>query len=80
MPPLFDIDCQRCQHRWETVTQYNLPAPECPKCGSNFTRTLMPLMKHHKAKDPYDALRSGSPGKPIKSFAHDRRLKGKDTT
>ena len=77
--PSFDVHCDKCGHRWGVTKKYAEEAPECVRCGSNFTRTLMPLMKHSKAKDPYDYI-IRPPGKPIKSFSNDRRLKGKDTT
>jgi hypothetical protein len=54
----------------------------CPECGQA-TTTLMPQMKHHKAKDPFDMINghAGIPdSKKIKSYANDRRKGGKDTT
>jgi len=79
--PLFDVECDKCGLVWEVIKKYETFAPECPKCGSNFTRTLMPLMKHRPARSVDDMLHNRPPdSKPTKSFAHDRRRGGKDTS
>jgi hypothetical protein len=47
------------------------------------SKTLMPRMKHHKTKDPFDLVGMGQKvpdARKIKSFANDRRKGGKDTT
>ncbi len=81
MMPLFDVRCDNCQHVWEESKLYSAPASECPVCGSHFSTTLMPRIKHFKAKDPYDLLHGHIPAtKQVKSFANDRRKGGKDTT
>ena len=81
MAPVFDIRCDRCDNIWEEVKKYEDPAPECPKCGSYFTRTLLGTIFVPRAKDPYDYLDGYRPStKPIKSYASDKRQKGKDTS
>lgn len=79
--PKFDLRCKTCHHEWEAFKAYADPAV-CPECKSETTLTLMPLMRPlEKAKDPYDYLHGAIPSpKKVKSFAHDRRKGGKDTT
>lgn len=81
--PLFDVRCEDCQHREEVSKAFHDPAT-CPECGSGNTKTLMPAVKGiDRAKDPFDQIGMGQKvpdPKSIKSFAHDRRKGGKDTT
>jgi putative FmdB family regulatory protein len=79
--PIFDCKCEKCATVWEVSKPYDEEAPECPSCGSNFTKTLMPLFQNKlKARDPYDYLNGPIPdSKPIKSFANDRRKGGRNT-
>lgn len=78
--PMFDLRCNQCNHKWEASKAYDESAV-CPSCQSDHTTTLMPLMKGIKAKDPYDLLDGHIPSpKKVKSFAHDRRKGGKDTS
>ncbi len=32
--PLFDLECQACQHRWEDMVRGGESPPACPKCGA----------------------------------------------
>ena len=32
--PLFDLECQACQHRWEDMVKINEVPPPCPECGA----------------------------------------------
>ena len=32
--PLFDLECQACQHRWEDMVKINEAPPPCPECGA----------------------------------------------
>ena len=79
--PVFDCKCERCENIWEEVKKYEDPAPECPACGSNFTRTLLGAPFVPRCKTPYDMLEGYRPdsGKQIKSFANDKRKGGKAT-
>jgi DNA-directed RNA polymerase subunit RPC12/RpoP len=80
--PKFDVRCNQCNHEWEAFKAYDAVV-ECPECSSMDSKTLMPRMKHHKAKDPFDLVGMGQKvpdAKPIKSYANDRRKGGKDTT
>ena len=52
----FDVKCDKCSEVWTETKEYKAPSKECPKCGSNFTRTLMTLVRCYKAKDPYDLI------------------------
>ena len=81
MKPLWDEQCDKCQHVWEVRKNFNDPTSACPRCGSDFTHTLLsPGIPYLKAKDPYDLLDGRIPSKPIKSYANDKRKGGKDTT
>ena len=77
--PVFDCKCDKCGYIWEEVKSFSTPACCCPECGSADTKTLMTLMKHHRAKDPYDYLNHTPDARPIKSFANDKRKGGKNT-
>lgn len=80
MKPLFDVQCNNCGHVWEERKRFDDPA-RCPKCNMIWTTTMMPLMKHKKAKSVDDMLHDRPPDpKPVKSFAHDRRRGGRDTS
>lgn len=69
--PRYDFKCEKCEHIWEDTipaSQVKDYAPECPECGSNFTKmvwTKVPVLD--KAKSPYDLLDKGSPGGKIYS-------------
>lgn len=78
---VFDAVCESCGLRWEEEGPYTDPACPCPECGSGFTKKILSKVNTPLTKDPYDYLDGRIPdSKPIKSFAHDRRKGGKDTT
>lgn len=77
--PLFDVKCDNCGKQWEQMKKWEDLA-QCPECGSINTTTLMPLMKHKRAKTPDEMMGRIPDSKPVKSFANDRRRGGKDTS
>lgn len=47
--PLFDLECQACQHRWEDMVRGG-EIPPCPKCAAtnvnklpSFGRAVVPI-------------------------------------
>lgn len=60
MMMLYDFRCEKCNNTWEDRVSPDVAkhqAPECPVCGSNFTKQVWltaPILD--KAKDPYDYL------------------------
>ena len=38
--PLYEFQCQKCQHRFERIQGVSDPDPKCPKCGSEVERLL----------------------------------------
>lgn len=58
--PLYDFRCEKCSTVWEDVvpaSQVRDFAPECPECGSNFTKLVwLTTPSNHRAKDPYDMI------------------------
>jgi putative FmdB family regulatory protein len=40
--PLYEYQCESCEHRFEKIQKFTDPNPEtCPKCGSGPVRKLM---------------------------------------
>ena len=83
--PLYDFRCEKCASTFEERMPYEQlksHPPECPECGSNFTKQVwLTAPRSDRAKDPYDYLDGPIPSpKKVKSFANDRRKGGKDTT
>jgi len=81
--PRFDVRCKnpKCLHQVEVSKGFD-DQVVCELCGHE-TKTLMPGVTgiHGLGKQPYDYLDGPIPdSKKIKSFAHDRRKGGKDTT
>jgi len=44
--PLFDFECQSCQHRWEDMVRGGV-IPPCPQCAANDVNKL-PSFGHAK--------------------------------
>jgi putative FmdB family regulatory protein len=67
--PKYDFRCSKCENEWEDVvpaSEAKHYAPECPKCGSNFTKLVwLSTPIHNRAKSPYELLDKGSPGGKI---------------
>ena len=79
--PLYDARCNDCGHEFEERRKYDDPVSDCPQCFGPCKNIWKSVSLLDKAKDPYDYLDGPIPDpKPIKSFANDRRTKGKDTT
>jgi putative FmdB family regulatory protein len=39
--PLYEYQCEQCQHRFEKIQSFSGPDPEsCPKCGGRIQRML----------------------------------------
>jgi len=75
---LYDFRCEQCDHMWEEKIPMYEFAPECVKCGSNFTHKIHTKLNTVKQYEAYDALDRTIPDtKKIKSFANDRRKGGK---
>jgi len=77
--PIFDLRCleEGCNHQWAASKAFN-ESILCPICYSGNTKTLMPRVQGLPLEQ--DATRVGNIDKKIKSFAHDRRKGGKDTS
>jgi putative FmdB family regulatory protein len=58
--PRYDFRCEKCDTVWEDVvpaSQVKDYPPECPECGSNFTKLVwLRTPSVDKAKDPYDMI------------------------
>ena len=58
--PRYDFKCEKCDHVWEDTipaSQVKDYAPECPGCGSNFTKMVwLQVPSTPLTKDPYDML------------------------
>ena len=63
--PRYDFKCEKCEHYWEdTIAASKIKdyAPECPECGSNFTKLVwLKAPIGDRAKDPYDYLHGPIP-------------------
>ena len=60
--PLYEFECQKCQHRFENIQSMSAPDPECPKCGSKVERLLHAPAVQFKGSGWYvtDYAKSGS--------------------
>jgi putative FmdB family regulatory protein len=38
--PLFDLECQACQHRWEDMVKNNV-IPPCPACSATTVEKIL---------------------------------------
>ncbi len=38
--PMYDFECTKCGHAFETVTPMGAPPPECPECASPTERLM----------------------------------------
>jgi putative FmdB family regulatory protein len=38
--PLYEFECQNCQHRFEKIQSVSAPDPDCVKCGGKVERLL----------------------------------------
>jgi putative FmdB family regulatory protein len=38
--PLYEFECQNCQHRFEKIQSFSAPDPDCVKCGGKVERLL----------------------------------------
>ncbi|MFL6439442.1 MAG: FmdB family zinc ribbon protein [Terriglobales bacterium] len=38
--PLYEFECQNCQHRFERIQSFSAPDPDCVKCGGKVERLL----------------------------------------
>ena len=38
--PLYEFECQNCQHRFEKIQSVSAPDPDCTKCGGKVERLL----------------------------------------
>jgi putative FmdB family regulatory protein len=38
--PLYEFECQNCQHRFEKIQSVSAPDPDCVKCGGKVERIL----------------------------------------
>ncbi len=80
--PFYDNQCPDCNTVWETLQRSGHKVPPCPRCGLEHGVRLLSVntKRPHAAGNPYDALDTHRDHQVIKSFAHDRRVGGKDTT
>jgi len=39
--PIFEYQCRKCQHEFETLVLPTLPVPECPSCKSQDLEKLI---------------------------------------
>jgi putative FmdB family regulatory protein len=39
--PLFDLECQACQHRWEDMVRGGDVLPPCPECSATDVLKLL---------------------------------------
>lgn len=80
---VWDARCKDCNETYEYRGPSFKAPGSCTHCGSDDTKIvwLRGFPSVDRAKDPYDLLNGPIPdGKPIKSFANDKRKGGKDTT
>ncbi len=40
--PLFDLECQACQHRWEDMVKEGV-IPPCPECAATTVEKLLTI-------------------------------------
>lgn len=50
--PLFDLQCQACQHVWEAQVKGGEALPECPACKATTVEKLF-TMARHAVHTPY---------------------------
>lgn len=53
--PLFDLECQACQHRWEDMVRGG-DIPPCPKCAAT---NVNKLPSFGRVKIPFELPKSG---------------------
>lgn len=53
--PLFDLECQTCQHRWEDMVRGGV-IPPCPQCAAT---SVNKLPSFGRVKVPIDLPTSG---------------------
>ncbi|NLY55718.1 MAG: zinc ribbon domain-containing protein [Firmicutes bacterium] len=39
--PIYEYQCQACQHKFEQLRKATEPTPDCPKCQSSEVKKLM---------------------------------------
>jgi len=39
--PIYEYQCQSCQHKFEMLRKAQEPTPDCPKCQSSEVRKLL---------------------------------------
>jgi len=76
--PYFDYHCNVCCHEWEWLGKWADRPPLCEKCKALNIERLpsYPSKVQHREGEILPSLT----GRPVKSFANDRRKGGKDTT
>ena len=42
--PLYDYECRKCGHGFETLVRTGDPAPTCAECGSSDLEKLLPTV------------------------------------
>jgi putative FmdB family regulatory protein len=70
--PLFDLECQACQHRWEDMVRGGETPPPCPKCASADVAKIPSL---GLAKVPID-IGTGPGGGSVEFVPTERTSKG----
>ena len=68
--PLFDLECQACQHRWEDMVRGG-EIPPCPKCAA---ASVVKLPSFGRVKVPIDI--GTGPGGGSVEFRKTERTKG----
>lgn len=62
--PIKDFVCEACDHTWDDLVRLTSTAPNCPLCGSAFTRSIITtgpsIMGHARNKIHNRAMRGGS--------------------
>lgn len=70
--PLYEYQCEQCQHRFEKIQSFSAPDPEsCPKCGGRVQRMLHAPAVQFKGSGWYatDYKKSGQPAPKSDSAA-----------
>lgn len=62
--PIYEFQCQSCDHRFEKIQSVSDPDPQCPKCGGTVERLLHAPAVQFKGTGWYvtDYAKSGSKG------------------
>ena len=60
--PLYEFQCEKCQHRFEKIQSVSAPDPTCSKCGGKVERLLHAPAVQFKGSGWYvtDYAKSGS--------------------